>query len=134
VGRQGPGLKSERKRKRQLVRHRETERQSKEAAQEMSARKGKKNDRVTATETQNQTNKKNSKNNKIKCLLATSSGSLQAASIPSFLILVGISEHRLAAAAAFHAQKNTHTHTHTHSLSLSKLEFTIPWAPEKDLD
>jgi hypothetical protein len=98
----------------------------------------KKKDRVTATETTKPNKlKKNTQNNQIKCLLATSSGNLQAASIPSFLLLVGISEHRLAAAAAaFHAQKHTHTHTHTLSLSLSrcKLEFTTPWAPEEDLD
>jgi hypothetical protein len=79
----------------------------------MSARKGKKTRQSDGNRNdKTKQKKKNTKNNKIKCLLATSSGRLQAASILSFLILVGTSEHRLAAAAAaFHAQKNTHTRT-----------------------
>jgi hypothetical protein len=105
----------------------------------MSARKGKKKKRQSDGNRNDKTKqiKKTPKITKSKCLLATSSGSLQAASIPSFLLLlVGISEHSLAAAAAFHAQKHTHTHTLSLSLSLSlsKLESTTPWAPEKALE
>jgi len=95
----------------------------------------KKRDRVTATETTKPNKlKKNTQNNQIKCLLATSSGNLQAASIPSFLLLVGISEHRLAAAAAaFHAQKHTHTHTLSLSLSPAVNLSLQPLGPQKKI-
>jgi hypothetical protein len=104
----------------------------------MSARKGKKKKRQSDGNRNDKTKqiKKTPKITKSKCLLATSSGSLQAASIPSFLLLlVGISEHSLAAAAAFHAQKHTHTHTLSLSLSLSlSLNSSLqPLGPQKKL-
>jgi hypothetical protein len=86
---------------------------------------------VKATETTKPNKKKNTDNNKIKCLLATFSWSLQATSIPSFLLLDGISEHHLAAATAFHAQ--THTHTLTLSLSLSLNLSLQPLGPQKKI-